>query len=203
MALNWNLPAPFFLPEKEREYWSLLSFLVWTFLNLGGSFILHLPSLWARRVQIRRPLQPLDPDWYTKLKKPLWTPSNLFFPLAWIPAKLLKSVVNSLMWTCTGQRIYAVPVFLSITCIVVADLWNQVFFVQHDKVGSVVVIWMLVAMELSYFYFATVYIPGVSKLLYPLLCALIFASTLNTTICWTNRDSKLMKTPRTKVASSQ
>jgi len=203
--VHWIVPkgvsVPWFVPITEKHNWNPVSFVMWLFLNLAASFILHLPSLWSRRVQLRRPLEPLDKVWYTGLTKPIWHPSLLFFPLAWIPAKVLKSIANSIIWEALGRRIYMLPVIISITSIVVADLWNQVFFVQHDKLGALCVIWLLVLLELAYLRLAKYYAPAASRLLYPLLFALMFASTLTISIFVLNRDPKKANTSQQTAAS--
>eukprot|EP00188_Purpureofilum_apyrenoidigerum_P004346 Plantae.Rhodophyta-Purpureofilum_apyrenoidigerum.ctg48475.p1 GENE.Plantae.Rhodophyta-Purpureofilum_apyrenoidigerum.ctg48475~~Plantae.Rhodophyta-Purpureofilum_apyrenoidigerum.ctg48475.p1 ORF type:complete len:242 (+),score=34.24 Plantae.Rhodophyta-Purpureofilum_apyrenoidigerum.ctg48475:60-785(+) len=206
-VVRWIVPGdmsvPWVVPTAERHNWNAVSFTLWLFLNVAASFILHLPSLWPRRVQLRRPLEPLDKVWYAGLKKPCWHPSELFFPMAWIPAKVLKSLVNSIVWETVGRRIYMLPVIVSVTCIVVADLWNQVFFVQHDKFGAVCVFWLLVILELVYLKLTRIYAPSTSSLLYPLLSALLFASTLTSSIWVMNRDPKKLQAPNGKPAAAQ
>ncbi|KAJ8904158.1 hypothetical protein NDN08_000685 [Rhodosorus marinus] len=182
---EWTI-KPGFITVSQVDKFNWVSFLLWLTVNLFSSFVLHLPTLWTRRVQVRRPLQPLDPKWYDSLKKPFWNPSNLFFPLAWVPAKLLKSVVNAMMWEVCGRRVYALPILSYITCVVVADLWNQVFFVQHDLSGSVAVIWMLNILEWANFLATEYYLHGAHQLLYPLLFALLFAAALATHIAILN-----------------
>jgi len=187
-------------PPQTRQYFAPSSFLFWMLLAFGSSFILHLPSMWLKRVQLFRPARPLDPEWYPRLKKPFWHPPNIFFPLLWIPVRVSRSLGTSLMWEAVGRNVLAPPVIVALVSIVLADIWNQVFFVQHDILGGFGIMMTLSGMETIYAILLTVYAPGAQNFIYSGIFSDLFAACINLSIYRLNRKTTRSVTP---AASSQ
>ncbi|EME32168.1 TspO and MBR like protein [Galdieria sulphuraria] len=117
-----------------------VSLLLWSGTIYGSSFILHLPSLWRKRVQLSHPFVPLDPCWYENLRKPKWTPPSAFFAITWIFLKALQSYAFALLWEASGRTPFSSVILYKVCYLVLSDLFNQVFFVQHDIFGAFVIL---------------------------------------------------------------
>mmetsp|Transcript_243 Transcript_243/g.426 ORF Transcript_243/g.426 Transcript_243/m.426 type:complete len:144 (+) Transcript_243:117-548(+) len=78
-----------FAAFNVKESFNVSAFILWMAFMFGSSFILHLPSMWNKRVQLFRPARPLDPEWYPGLKKPFWHPPNIAVCLFSSPFSLL------------------------------------------------------------------------------------------------------------------
>mmetsp|Transcript_48770 Transcript_48770/g.119429 ORF Transcript_48770/g.119429 Transcript_48770/m.119429 type:complete len:244 (-) Transcript_48770:1119-1850(-) len=175
------------VPAGLRHKWCITSVLLWWGVSLGSTFLLHLPSMWKRRVQLRRPKEPLDRRWYQELDKPFWNPPDLLFPLMWIPAKLVRGIGTALVWEAVTRKPWATPVLLALSSVVLADLWNQVFFIQHDVAGGLLVISVLLSVELLYTIQLAFTLPGSERFTFPGLIACAFGTTLNFSIWRLNR----------------
>ncbi|KAA8499879.1 hypothetical protein FVE85_7464 [Porphyridium purpureum] len=201
-AVNWDAAsiAPLLRTLQHTQLFSMWSFVLWMTVAFGSSFILHLPSMWMKRVQIYRPVRPLDPEWYSKLKKPIWHPPNFCFPLLWVPVRVLRSIGSSLLWEALRRNPLSPPLMLPIFAMVWSDIWNQVFFVQHDMVGGIGVMSSLTFAEICYAFLIAHYVPGASFYIYFGVFADMFATCINISITLWNR--KEVKKPSSKNAKS-
>lgn len=182
-------------PEQCSADFSLLSVTLWMLITLCSTFLLHLPSMWERRVQLRRPDRALDHIWYKSLTLPYWHPPHIAFPLIWIPSKILRATATAMVWQRTKLNPATAVTTSAITSIVLADLWNQVFFIQHDVSGGLFVICFLLAVEFLYSVSVARVIPGVERLTFPGLLACSFGATLNLSIWLLNRKDRA-RSPR-------
>mmetsp|Transcript_6563 Transcript_6563/g.19906 ORF Transcript_6563/g.19906 Transcript_6563/m.19906 type:complete len:249 (+) Transcript_6563:224-970(+) len=177
---------PWFLDEVASQYWRFSSFLLWLFLTFGASFLLHLPSLWRKRVQLMRAFTALSEKWYNQLDKPIWFPAGYFFPLLWTPVKLIRAVAHSLLWEKVGRSFFALPIVLVVVSFVTADMWNQVVFVQHDLAGGLLVqVIQLLLMGLLLGY-CSLELPSITKLFVPYTTAVCISLVLNIELCARN-----------------
>lgn len=140
-------------PASPARFSLALSFILWTLLCFGAVFVLHLPSCWKARVQMARPMRPLRRAWYDNLRKPWYNPPPSVFPLVWISVKTLQCAVMTRRWERmsgaetllalgASVRPLHVLVFVYLLSIVCGNMWTQLFFIQLDLPGSVL---MLVA----------------------------------------------------------
>eukprot|EP00188_Purpureofilum_apyrenoidigerum_P002570 Plantae.Rhodophyta-Purpureofilum_apyrenoidigerum.ctg26362.p1 GENE.Plantae.Rhodophyta-Purpureofilum_apyrenoidigerum.ctg26362~~Plantae.Rhodophyta-Purpureofilum_apyrenoidigerum.ctg26362.p1 ORF type:complete len:249 (-),score=29.62 Plantae.Rhodophyta-Purpureofilum_apyrenoidigerum.ctg26362:339-1085(-) len=174
---------PWFLDEVTKPYWRFSSFILWLLLTFGASFLLHLPSLWVKRVQLMRAFTALGQEWYDELKKPTWFPAGYFFPLLWAPVKLIRAMAHSLLWERVGRNFLALPIVLVVVSFVLADMWNQVVFVQHDLTGGLLVqVFQLTLMGLLMSY-CTLELPSATKLFVPYTTAVCVSILLNLVLC--------------------
>eukprot|EP00871_Galdieria_phlegrea_P005911 jgi/Galph1/807/GphlegSOOS_G5518.1 len=174
---------------EDLKYSPLVSLILWFCIIYGSSFILHLPSMWKKRVQLAHPFVPLDPSWYENLHKPIWTPPSIAFAVVWLSLKSLQSYALALTWEVTGRTPFSNAVILMCIYLVLADLFNQVFFVQHDITGALVImVLMLVVLVFDIVVsFQVTFLAAV--LLCPLLGWMLVAFCLQFHIMWLNGDS--------------
>ncbi|KAK4522531.1 hypothetical protein GAYE_PCTG10G0421 [Galdieria yellowstonensis] len=177
----------------------LVSLLLWGGTIYGSSFLLHLPSLWKKRVQLSHPFIPLDPLWYQNLKKPKWTPPSAVFAVTWISLKALQSCAFALLWEFTGRTPFSAIILYKVCYLVLSDLFNQVFFVQHDIFGAFIIligmIGLLVVIVVTSL--RRVYLAGL--LLCPLLLWMAVALTLQTHILLLNTTFRSSKESNNKI----
>lgn len=155
-----------------------------------ASFFLHLPSMWERRVQLSHPTLSLNHSWYAQLVKPWWTPSPIVFASVGIIVKILQSYALALVFECCHQRSFSIPIFLVLSYVVVADLFHQVFFVQHDLVGGLVIILVLICFAVVIFLVFIRIALVAAYLLVPLFLWLIVACSVTVSIVWMNRTNQ-------------
>mmetsp|Transcript_22176 Transcript_22176/g.38340 ORF Transcript_22176/g.38340 Transcript_22176/m.38340 type:complete len:242 (-) Transcript_22176:1258-1983(-) len=178
-----------YLPDQLQPIFSMWSFFLWLALTFGSSFVLHLPSMWEKRVQVFAPTKPLDREWYPKLKKPFWNPPNFVFPLLWIPVRILRSAGSSILWE-TVYRNPAHPIMLiAPLSLALSDIWNQVFFVQHDMAGGILIMTTLSLLEMTYALLLSWHIPPAERFVFLGIFADLFATTLNTSVYLLNRNT--------------
>ncbi|GJQ09342.1 hypothetical protein GpartN1_g1133.t1 [Galdieria partita] len=167
----------------------IVSMLLWGGTIYGGSFILHLPSLWRKRVQLSHPFVPLDPTWYENLRKPKWTPPSAVFAITWISLKALQTYALALLWEASGRTPLSSVIIYKVCYLVLSDLFNQVFFVQHDIVGGFVILFCMIGTLIVILMesFRRVCLAGL--LLCPLLLWMMVALILQSHILVLNRTS--------------
>eukprot|EP00210_Caulerpa_lentillifera_P005517 g5276.t1 len=70
-------------------------------------------------------------NWYTKLKKPKWTPPNWLFPPMGTTLFICKGVASWLIWRKGGFTKQCVPLTLYGIQFVLTTLWTPLFFNVH------------------------------------------------------------------------
>lgn len=193
LQLLTSVNPPKFLDGQAKVYWRWTSFSIWLAFTFGSSFCLHLPSLWKKRVQLTKAFTALGHNWYSTLRKPLWFPADFFFPLLWTPVKLLRAVAHSILWEQVGRKFYALPVVLVTISFVLADMWNQVVFVQHDLSGGIVVLLFQFATMLSLLSYSLLELPSITKLFIPYTSAVCISLFLNVVLLRWNRPERVQK----------
>mmetsp|Transcript_242 Transcript_242/g.423 ORF Transcript_242/g.423 Transcript_242/m.423 type:complete len:257 (+) Transcript_242:117-887(+) len=178
-----------FAAFNVKESFNVSAFILWMAFMFGSSFILHLPSMWNKRVQLFRPARPLDPEWYPGLKKPFWHPPNIAFPLLWIPVRISRSIGSSLLWESVNRNPFSPPIVLALVSLVLADIWNQVFFVQHDMFGGFIIMSTLSLLEAAYAGLLHLYVPGAEFFIFPGVAMDAFAAVINLSVAILNRKS--------------
>ncbi len=85
--------------------------------------------------------QSFGPDaWYAALRKPVWTPPNWLFPIAWTVLYIAIAVAAARVATLPGGALGVALWALQIT---LNSIWTPIFFGQHRLRGGVVVISLL------------------------------------------------------------
>jgi benzodiazapine receptor len=91
--------------------------------------------------QVLKPnVVPGDPTWYSKLKKPWFTPPGWLFPIMWVIVSKPTQIwaVSRLLKTATTTPWPALAVYC--THLSLGDTWNSVFFgCQRVEAGAVVI----------------------------------------------------------------
>lgn len=65
--------------------------------------------------------------WYANLKKPVWTPPNLAFPIVWTVLFLLNAVAGWRVWEAAGADA-AGPLAIYGTSLLLNAAWSALFF---------------------------------------------------------------------------
>lgn len=104
--------------------------------------------------------------------------------------KILQSYALALVFECCHQRSFSIPIFLVLSYVVVADLFHQVFFVQHDLVGGLVIILVLICFAVVIFLVFIRIALVAAYLLVPLFLWLIVACSVTVSIVWMNRTNQ-------------
>ena len=76
-------------------------------------------------------------DWYARLDKPVWTPPNRLFPVAWSILYVLLAFAAARV---AGREGAALPLALWALQIALNTLWTPVFFGLHRMRAALVVI---------------------------------------------------------------
>lgn len=119
--------------------------------------------------------------WYRLLSKPVWTPPNWLFPVAW--TLLYVAMAVAAWWITLSPSIWAVPaIALWSWQIVLNALWSPVFFGLHRPGAALVVIavlWVAVAATTLAFYLIDAF---AGALMVPYLIWVSYAAALNLSI---------------------
>lgn len=145
----------------DAPFWTLLPF-------LGLVFVASLSGA------IFRP-----GTWYEKLDKPLWTPPDWSFPVAWLGLYILMAVAAWRVWNFAGLDIHIAVWGIQL---VLNALWSAIFFgLRSPMLGFVEVVLLWLAVAATIFVFATVDVLSAAMLL-PYLAWVSFAAALNLAI---------------------
>ena len=122
--------------------------------------------------------------WYPTLKKPVWTPPNFVFPIAWTILFVLIGVSFWLVFRNSRACSFKV-LFVFFLQMALNTLWSYTFFyLQQPGLACVVIFFLLLAI----YWNIRVFYPHsklASKLLFPYLIWVMYATTLNISI-WLN-----------------
>ena len=115
-------------------------------------------------------------QWYSELNKPIWTPPNWVFPVAWPILYLCMSYSGATLASIDGAgsalALWALQIALN-------TLWTPVFFgLKNIKVGLIVIFLLLISVAMcSYVFWMYSFISGI--LFLPYLVWVTFAAALN------------------------
>lgn len=124
--------------------------------------------------------------WYADLIKPVWTPPNAVFPVAWTLLYILIAVSGWRAWQrCRGPvrraafTVYATQLVLNLA-------WSWLFFGRHWMLAGLLdMLLLLVAIVFNMRRFRAID-RWASCLLAPYLIWVLYAATLNAGILWLN-----------------
>ena len=115
-------------------------------------------------------------QWYSELNKPIWTPPNWVFPVAWPILYLCMSYSGATLASIDGAgsalALWALQIALN-------TLWTPVFFgLENIKVGLIVIFLLLISVAIcTYVFWMYSFISGI--LFLPYLAWVTFAAALN------------------------
>tara|TARA_B100001173_G_C15734442_1_gene440002 strand:- start:4 stop:450 length:447 start_codon:yes stop_codon:yes gene_type:complete len=117
--------------------------------------------------------------WYSELNKPVWTPPNWVFPVAWPILYLLMSysgaTLANLESAGSALALWALQISLN-------TLWTPVFFgLKNLKLGLIIIFLLLVSVAIcTYVFWLYAWIAGL--LFLPYLAWVVFAAALNAAV---------------------
>jgi len=117
--------------------------------------------------------------WYSELNKPVWTPPNWVFPVAWPILYLLMSysgaTLANLESAGSALALWALQISLN-------TLWTPVFFgLKNLKLGLIIIFLLLVSVAIcTYVFWLYAWISGL--LFFPYLAWVVFAAALNAAV---------------------
>jgi tryptophan-rich sensory protein len=118
-------------------------------------------------------------EWYSELNKPVWTPPNWVFPVAWPILYLLMSysgaTLANLESAGSALALWALQISLN-------TLWTPVFFgLKNLKLGLIIIFLLLVSVAIcTYVFWLYAWIAGL--LFLPYLAWVVFAAALNAAV---------------------
>ncbi|MBL6840422.1 MAG: tryptophan-rich sensory protein [Rhodobacteraceae bacterium] len=118
-------------------------------------------------------------EWYSELNKPVWTPPNWVFPVAWPILYLLMSysgaTLANLESAGSALALWALQISLN-------TLWTPVFFgLKNLKLGLIIIFFLLVSVTIcTYVFWLYAWISGL--LFLPYLAWVVFAAALNAAV---------------------
>ena len=117
--------------------------------------------------------------WYSELNKPVWTPPNWVFPVAWPILYLLMSysgaTLANLESAGSALALWALQISLN-------TLWTPVFFgLKNLKLGLIIIFLLLVSVAIcTYVFWIYAWISGL--LFLPYLAWVVFSAALNAAV---------------------
>ena len=117
--------------------------------------------------------------WYSELNKPVWTPPNWVFPVAWPILYLLMSysgaTLANLESAGSALALWALQISLN-------TLWTPVFFgLKNLRLGLIIIFLLLVSVAIcTYVFWLYAWISGL--LFLPYLAWVVFAAALNAAV---------------------
>lgn len=117
--------------------------------------------------------------WYSELNKPVWTPPNWVFPVAWPILYLLMSysgaTLANLESAGSALALWALQISLN-------TLWTPVFFgLKNLKLGLIIILLLLFSVAIcTYVFWLYAWIAGL--LFLPYLAWVVFAAALNAAV---------------------
>ena len=118
-------------------------------------------------------------EWYSELNKPVWTPPNWVFPVAWPILYLLMSysgaTLANLESAGSALALWALQISLN-------TLWTPVFFgLKNLKLGLIIIFLLLVSVAIcTYVFWIYAWISGL--LFLPYLAWVVFSAALNAAV---------------------
>jgi tryptophan-rich sensory protein len=124
--------------------------------------------------------------WYEALAKPLWTPPNWLFPVAWTILYLMIAVAGWLVWREAGLAGAGPALTLYFLQLILNAAWSWLFFGLHRMdlaMIDIVALWLAVAATIAAFYAVSLL---AALLLVPYLAWVSYAAALNFAIWQAN-----------------
>jgi benzodiazapine receptor len=125
--------------------------------------------------------------WYEALVKPVWTPPNWLFPVAWTLLYLMIALAGWQVWRAVGFSAAGLAFLFYFTQLALNAAWSWLFFGLHRvdlALIDVTVLWLTVLANIFAFY---VIRPGAAFLLIPYLLWLTYAAALNFAVWHMNK----------------
>jgi benzodiazapine receptor len=117
--------------------------------------------------------------WYETLAKPVWTPPNWLFPVAWSILYLMIAVAGWLVWRKVGFAAAALGFVFYLLQLALNAAWSWLFFGLHRidlALADLVAMWLAIAATIVAFYVVR---RGAAWLLVPYLLWVGYAGALN------------------------
>jgi benzodiazapine receptor len=114
--------------------------------------------------------------WYASLNKPIWTPPDWLFPVAWTVLYLMIAVAGWLAWKAGG---IGAAVIIWGVGLVLNALWSYMMFGRHDialALVDVIALWLATA---AFIWAAWDLEPMAAYIFLPYLAWVTFAAALN------------------------
>ena len=125
--------------------------------------------------------------WYTTLEKPFFNPPNWIFAPVWTVLYLLMGIAVGRVWYYgIHHRLFNTAVYHFGFQLLVNGLWSLVFFGLRNPIGAMVVIVVLLFLIVRTIQQFRVVDLTATRLLYPYLIWVVFASFLNAGIVLLN-----------------
>ena len=118
-------------------------------------------------------------EWYERLKKPSWRPSNRLFAPVWTVLYLMIAVAGWLIWRKAGFAGAGLPLAVYALQLILNAAWSPLFFgLRRPDLGfvDIVLVWISIIATIVLFYPIDVV---AAMLLVPYLAWVTFATALN------------------------
>ena len=118
-------------------------------------------------------------DWYETLAKPVWTPPNWLFPVAWTLLYLMIAFAGWLVWRNVGFAAAGLGFAFYFAQLALNAAWSWLFFGLHRielALVDVIAMWLAIVATMVAFYAKH---PGAAYLLAPYLVWVSYAAVLN------------------------
>ena len=126
-------------------------------------------------------------SWYEALAKPVWTPPNWLFPIAWTMLYLMIAIAGWLVWRAVGFSAAGLAFVFYIAQLLCNAAWSWLFFGIHRMdlaLIDIIVLWLAVVANIIAFYALHT---GAAYLLVPYLLWVTYAAALNFAIWQMNK----------------
>lgn len=125
--------------------------------------------------------------WYQTLQKPSFTPPNWLFGPVWTTLYIMIGISAYLVWEKRDDSILytkARPIY--VMQLIFNFLWSFMFFNQHNPMGGLVIIGLLLILIVSNIFYFSKFSKIAAWLLVPYLLWVCFATALNYAIVTLN-----------------
>lgn len=126
---------------------------------------------------------------YDSVKRPLWAPPPLAFPIVWMTIGVLRVISSYLVWSTLDGNFLALPLIAYIIHLALGDTWNTIFTVEGRFGLAIPVVIcgpLLSSFVVTFLYWQTVSIAG--WVLFPSCLWLTVASVLVFSIWQLNKQ---------------
>ncbi len=124
--------------------------------------------------------------WYSTLNKPFFNPPNWIFAPVWTTLYILMGVSLYLVLVAKTKKDKRVPITIFATQLVLNTLWSIIFFGLKSPLFAlfeILILWITIFLTIKKF---APFSPLASRLLYPYIAWVSFASLLNLAIKFLN-----------------
>lgn len=127
-------------------------------------------------------------DWYLTLNKPIFNPPNWIFGPVWTVLYILMGIALGMIWQQQPSSERNMAMVMFVIQLVLNLGWSFIFFYFKNLLGAfieIVILWFFIAVCIGLFYKLK---PGAGYLLIPYILWVTFASILNFSIYWLNKN---------------